>query len=115
VLPFTTAVWGHHISDPIAHTVYFCNQFLLAALLLVKVERARIKGHLRPGIESDSLRLRLVFMCLLMGSATVATRLVRLDHVWWFLVPLALVARYLRHLQNKKAAALAKVSAPQLP
>ena len=115
VLPFTTAVWGRHISDPIAHTVYFCNQFLIAATLLLKMERARVKGQLRPGIESESLRLRLMFMCLLMGSAMVATQLVQINHVWWFLVPLALIARYMRYLQNKRAAALAKVSPPELP
>jgi len=114
VLPFSTAVWGRHINDPIAHTVYFCNQFLIASLLLLKLERARIKGHLRSGIESDSLRLRLLFMCLLMGSAAIATRLVRIDHVWWFLFPLALIARYMRHLQKKKATALAAAAVPTI-
>jgi uncharacterized membrane protein len=115
VLPFTTAVWGHHIKDPVAHTIYFCNQFLIALLLLLKLERARIKGHLRDGVESDSLRLRLLFMCLLMGSAAVATQLVQINHVWWFLVPLALIARYMRHLQKRKATALAEAKTPELP
>ena len=41
VLPFSTSLWGRHISEPLALLIYFGNQFAIAVALTVKLELAR--------------------------------------------------------------------------
>ena len=75
ILPFTTSVWGHHIREPLAFVIYFGNQLALALALTAKVELARVRGCLKPGLETQLLRWKLFGMCAIMatGAATVGS------------------------------------------
>lgn len=115
VLPFSTALWGHHITEPVAFMVYFLNQFLIAAALFCKLEVARRRGHVRLTPDSAMMRVRLLFVCALMAIASVASLLMPLHYLWTVIIPLALVGRMLRNKYRVKAAMDSGQPAPLHP
>ena len=100
ITPFSTALWGHHISDRFAYMIYFMVPFLMALSLTLKLELARMRGHVRPGRETEELRLRLAFMSGIMGTAMVATRLMPIQYLSLAILPVALAAQYFRRKQK---------------
>jgi uncharacterized membrane protein len=115
VLPFSTSLWGHHIKEPLAFVLYFLNQFALAAVLTAKIEVARVKGHLKLGPETDSLRVRLYSMCAVMATGTLSVALLPLNRVWIPVCALALVMNMLRKVRERRLKRLAAGTVPTLP
>ena len=110
-LPFSTALWGHHISQPVASMFYFGNQFLIALTLALKLEMARRKGHTRLGEELAHLRLRLWVLCGVMGSTCMGAVLLPIQYVSLFALAFALIGRYLRRRQKQRWALLVPAAA----
>jgi uncharacterized membrane protein len=104
ILPFSTSLWGHHLKDPVAFRIYYMNQFALAALLTAKVEGARRKGHLRRGIDSISLRLRLYGMSVAMGTTAVCVWYLPLRLYWVVGYVVVLVVLPIRVLRKRMVA-----------
>lgn len=71
-LPFSTSLWGHHLNEPIAFFLYFLNQALVGAVILLELAMAHRDGNLRPGPAAVKLRNRTIVMTVAMCSATVS-------------------------------------------
>jgi len=106
VLPFSTSLWGHHLNDPVAFVIYFGNQAALAVVLVAKLEVARAKGHLKPGIETQRLRLRLYTMSIAMGGGVVGAMFLPLQFVAIPAVVVGAGGRVARKAMEKRAARL---------
>lgn len=102
ILPFTTSLWGHHITDPLAFMFYFLNQFGVAFALALKLEFALRRGHIQSTMESDLTRLRLWLLCGVMGIAAVSTRVLPIQYIGVSALFIAIVARVLRARQKRK-------------
>ena len=102
VLPFTTSMWGHHIAEPLAFTLYFLNQLGIALPLALKLELAMRRGQVRHTMASDVSRLRLWLMCGVMATGAVATRVLPVQYLTFALILPALAARVLRARQKRK-------------
>lgn len=71
-LPFSTSLWGHHLSDPLAQTIYFGNQFVLAVVLLVQVLVVSAQGHVdHDGRPIGEVRFRMIGFVLAFAAAMV--------------------------------------------
>jgi uncharacterized membrane protein len=113
ILPFTTSVWGHHIREPLAFVLYFLNQFAMAAVLTAKVELARVKGYLKPGHETDAIRMRMFGMCAIMGTGAATAGFMPREYQW-LPVGVVAVATNLVRLWRKRKLARATVTASVL-
>jgi len=72
LLPFTTALWGHNISEPLAFTLYFGHQSLIGVAILIEIE-AGIRDHNLHVVESmHRLRGRLYIMVFAMTAAAAS-------------------------------------------
>ncbi len=108
-LPFSTALWGHHISQPLASVLYFGNQFLIALTLAAKLELARRQRHVRVGKDLAHLRLRLWVMCGVQGTACLAAVLLPIQYLSIFPLAFTIVGKRLRESTRKRTAASAFV------
>jgi uncharacterized membrane protein len=115
VLPFTTSVWGHHIREPLAFTLYFANQFAIAAAMMAKLELARAHGSVRRAKETDMVRIRLLAMCAAMGAAAIASRVLPLQDVWIVVLPFIVITAWLRSRQAAQWERLNAAKSPSLP
>lgn len=66
-LPFSTSLWGHHLKDPLALTIYFANQFLLGLVLSIQVLVIGAQKHVNHEAHQPIGELRLILI-----SSTVA-------------------------------------------
>ncbi len=101
-LPFSTAIWGHYIREPVAFLIYFGNQFFIAAALTAKLEIARSQGLLRNGPAAEVMRLRLYLMSLIMLSGGLATYFLPLQWVGVVPLPFAIVGRLVRNARERR-------------
>lgn len=81
VLPFSTSLWGHHLSEPIAFFLYFLNQALVGAVILLELVLARREGNLRDGPAAKRLTNRSLVMTLAMATAATATWFMPLRYI----------------------------------
>ena len=88
ILPFSTALLGHH-PEPLSFLLYFLNQFAIAASLAVKLEVSRALNHVHAGFAMNTMRARLYSMCVIMGGSVLAPVVLSSRRMW--LVPLVLV------------------------
>ena len=58
ILPFSTALLGHH-PQPLSVSLYFANMFALAASLTAKLEVSRTMNHIRTGLAMRVMRAEL--------------------------------------------------------
>ena len=71
-LPFSTSLWGHHLRDPLALTIYFGNQFVLALVLLGQVLVIVAQKHVNQEAPPiGELRFRLLGLSVAFASAMV--------------------------------------------
>ncbi|MGH9524452.1 MAG: TMEM175 family protein, partial [Terriglobales bacterium] len=71
-LPFSTSLWGHHLRDPLALTIYFGNQFVLALVLVIQVLVTIAQKHVNADAPPvGELRLRLLGLTLGFGAAMI--------------------------------------------
>ena len=96
VLPFSTSVWGHNITDRFATVVYFGNQVVLAVMLLLKLELAGWQGHTFPGRDRQVLRLRLSGMVLTVTMTLAGAFVVSTSHLIWVVAFAGVLVRVLR-------------------
>jgi uncharacterized membrane protein len=89
LLPFSTALMGHH-PQPLSIAIYFANQFGIGVALTLKLETARALNHIQGGFPMKVMRLRLYLLCFIMAGSTAAPLLFPRDRFW--LAPLILVA-----------------------
>jgi uncharacterized membrane protein len=115
LLPFTTSVWGHHIKEPLAFTLYFGNQFAISAALMVKLELARANGDVRHSKDTDMVRIRLFAMSAAMGAAAIASRVLPLQDIWMVVVPFMLATAWLKRRQKNRWERLNAAKRPSLP
>lgn len=73
-LPFSTSLWGHHLKDPLAMSIYYANQFALALLLLIQVLIISARKHATEGAPLADVRALLIGLTLGFGTAAVITR-----------------------------------------
>lgn len=73
LLPFTTSVWGHHITERIAFRFYFLDPCLMALAHALKLEFARRGGHFRISRTSETLRFRFWVVFASIGIAAIGT------------------------------------------
>jgi uncharacterized membrane protein len=70
-LPFTTALWGHNITEPLAFCIYFSHQLLIGVAMLIEIEFG-LRDHNLHIVESMyKLRGRLYVMILATASAAI--------------------------------------------
>lgn len=75
-LPFSTSLWGHHLRDPLALTIYFGNQFVLALVLLIQLLVIVAKKHVNAdGEPIGELRLRLIGITSAFCAAVIISRI----------------------------------------
>lgn len=101
-LPFSTSLWGHYIKEPLAVSLYFANQFSIAAALTTKVEIARAHRNLRLGVAADLMRIRLYFMSFIMLAASVASFVVPLQWIWPIPLGFGLIGRLIRRRLERR-------------
>ena len=89
LLPFSTALMGHH-PEPFSIALYFANQFGIGAALTLKLETARALNHIPPGFDMKVMRARLYSLCFIMGGSIMAPLLLPSRRMW--IVPVLLVA-----------------------
>ena len=89
LLPFSTALMGHH-PEPLSIAIYFANQFGIGVSLTLKLETARAFNHIHAGFEMKVMRVRLYSLCIIMAGSTLAPLLLS-NHRFW-IAPLILVA-----------------------
>jgi uncharacterized membrane protein len=106
VLPFSTSLWGHHINEPLALLIYFGNQFAIAVALTVKLEMARMHGHLHKSVAAEMTRFRLYGMSLTMLAAGLASFLLPLEWVWPVPLAAGLIGRAVRTRKKRQLSLL---------
>lgn len=104
VLPFTTALWGRHITAPLAFSIYFLNQCFIAAALAAKLEWARTHGHVLAVPDASLMRIRLWFLCGLFAYAAAICQVLPLVYLWAAVLPVAFLGRFLRNRHKRKSA-----------
>lgn len=73
-LPFSTSVWGHHLRDPLAMTIYFANQMALALVLLIQLWLTVSKKHFHPDAPVKDVAVVLGGLALAFGVAAVVAQ-----------------------------------------
>jgi uncharacterized membrane protein len=96
VLPFSTSLWGHHINEPLAFSVYFLNQLAIALALTVKLEIGRANGHMNKGAALEIVRFRLHAVCLVMLAAAIASYILPIQWIWPVPLAMGLLGRIIR-------------------
>jgi uncharacterized membrane protein len=88
LLPFSTALMGHH-PEPLSIAIYFTNQFGIAITLALKLETARALNHIPAGFDMKVMRVRLYSLCIVMGGSIFAALFLSRRRLW--VAPLVLV------------------------
>jgi len=96
ILPFSTALLGHH-PQPLSGSLYFANMFALAASLTAKLEVSRTMNHIRTGLAMRVMRAELYSMCIIMGASGLAPLLLPPSIMWIIPVGLVLITRAVRY------------------
>jgi len=73
-LPFSTALWGNHLRDPLATTIYFANECALATVLLVQLLVIVSQKQVNPDAPVAEVRLLLIGLALGFGLAAVVAQ-----------------------------------------
>lgn len=104
VLPFTTALWGHNIAEPLAFGLYFGHQFLIAVAMLVEIEFGLRDHNLQVVEAMHKLRGRLYVMLIAMGAASAAVWLLPLQYCGLVVAVIAAISRRILKLIEKRRA-----------
>ena len=96
-LPFSTSLWGHHLRDPLAVTIYFGNQCVLAAVLAIQVLVISAKGHIAPNTPFQEVRLMVTGLAIAFAAAAVTAQFA----IHWVSIPVILVVLVVRLLRRR--------------
>jgi uncharacterized membrane protein len=104
ILPFTTALWGHNIAEPLAFAIYFGHQFLIGIAMLVEIEFGLRDHNLHVVEAMHKLRGRLYVMIIAMAAASAAVWLLPLQYCGLVVAVIAGVSRRIRNFLDKRRA-----------
>ncbi|MES2390420.1 MAG: TMEM175 family protein [Acidobacteriota bacterium] len=111
VLPFTTALWGHAINEPLAFCLYFGHQGLIGIAILLEIEFGLREHNLRDVEDMHRLRGRLYTMVIAMIAASISAWLLPLRYTGIVAALLAGISRrvrkFLAHRRAKQRGHLA--------
>ena len=104
MLPFTTALWGHNISEPLTFCIYFGHQFLIGAAMLVEIESGLRDHNLHVVEAMYKLRARLYIMLIAMGVASITAWLLPLQYTAILVAFISGISRrILKTLEKRRA------------
>ena len=93
MLPFTTALWGHNITEPLAFCLYFAHQGTIAVAMLVDIEFG-LRDHNLHVVESmHRLRGKLYVMTFAMIAAAGASWFLPLKYTGLIVAAVAAISR----------------------
>ena len=108
LLPFTTALWGHNISEPLAFALYFAHQSAIGLAMLLEIELGLRDHNLHVVEATYRLRGRLYVMLIATAAAAVTAWLLPLQYTGIVVAVVAGVSRsvlkFLEHRRAKKHA-----------
>ena len=104
MLPFTTALWGHNLTEPLAFCIYFGHQFLIGAAMLFEIESGLRDHNLHVVEAMYKLRGRLYIMILAMLAASLAARYLPLQYTGIIAALAAVVGRFVRKFFDNRRA-----------
>lgn len=103
MLPFTTALWGHNITEPLAFCIYFAHQFLVGAAMLVEIESGLRDHNLHVVEAMYKLRGRLYIMLIAMAVASITTWLMPLQYTGLLVAAISVISRrILKSLEERR-------------
>jgi uncharacterized membrane protein len=104
ILPFSASMLGHHPRERLAFVLYFCNQFAIGLALTAKLEISRLSHHLRQGLQSRLLRIRLYTMNAITGCTLLGAFLLPPKRLWIVPCLLAFTIGIIRRLYANRLA-----------
>jgi len=104
LLPFSTALWGHNINEPLAVGIYFGHQGLIGVAMLVEIESGLRDHNLHVVEAMYKLRGRLYIMILAMLAASLAARYLPLQYTGIIAALAAVVGRFVRKFFDNRRA-----------
>jgi uncharacterized membrane protein len=102
ILPFSTALWGHYLTDPLAFFLYTLNHTLIAIVVVAELQLARRAKTIRLGTDLWILSGKLYVMVGSLLAALVIACFLPLRYVVIGGLTVAIAARWLRHLCYKR-------------
>jgi uncharacterized membrane protein len=104
LLPYSTALWGHNIGEPLAVAIYFGHQGLIGVAMLVEIEFGLRDHNLHVVEAMYKLRGRLYIMIAAMSAACLAVWLLPLEYTGITAAGAAVVGRIIRNFLDKRRA-----------
>lgn len=104
LLPFSTALWGHNITEPLALAIYFGHQGLIGVAMVVEIESGLRDHNLHVVEAMYKLRGRLYVMIIAMVAACLAVWLLPLHYTGIVAASAALLGRMVRNFFDKRRA-----------
>jgi uncharacterized membrane protein len=104
LLPFTTALWGHNLAEPLAFGLYFGHQGLIGVAMLIEIEFGLRDHNLHVVDAMHKLRGRLYVLILAMAAAAVSVWLLPLRYCGLVVIVISLIARAVRKILDKRHA-----------
>lgn len=104
LLPFTTALWGHNITEPLAIGLYFGHQGLIGVAMLVEIESGLHDHNLHVIEAMYKLRGRLYVMIFAMVGASLAVWKLPVQFSGITAAVAAMVGRMVRNFFDKRRA-----------
>ena len=102
ILPFSTALWGRHLTDSVAFFLYVLNQVLIAIVVIAELQLARRQKNIRIGGDLWILSGQLYVMTGSLLAALISSWFLKARYVAIIMAAVALVAYWLRRLLHKR-------------
>jgi len=102
LLPFSTSLWGHHLTVRLAFFLYILNQVLIGIVVLIEVHLARRENNIRRGEALWMLTGRLYVMVGSLLVALIAAWFLSTQYVGMISALSAFGARRLRGFFHKR-------------
>ena len=104
-LPFSTSLWGHHLHDPLAITIYFANQFALALVLVIQLLVISAQHHVNPDAPRTDVLVLMIGLAGAFGTAAAVAQF-SVQYSGFAAVVVIVIARAIqKRLKPKPAAA----------
>lgn len=104
LLPFTTALWGRNITEPLAFCLYFSHQFAIGVAMLVEIEFGLRDHNLHIVEAMYKLRGRLYIMLIATASAAIIVWVLPLQYTGVSVTVVAVIGRRVLKLLEKRRA-----------
>lgn len=102
ILPFSTALWGRHLTDSVAFFLYVLNQVLIAIVVIAELQLARRQKNIRIGENLWILSGQLYVMTGSLLAALITSWFQKARYVAITMAAVALAAYGLRRFLHKR-------------